>query len=44
MTREMSIEVRWRGGKRSIVKGVKANRVYEIDEAGAAPINVEKFN
>jgi len=29
----MRIEVQWRGGKRSVVNGVKANRVYEIEEA-----------
>ena len=32
---EMRIEVRWRSGKRSVVQGVRANREYEIDEAGA---------
>ena len=31
----MAIEVRWRKGRRSVVGGVKANRVYEIDEASA---------
>jgi hypothetical protein len=31
----MSLEVVWRSGKRSIVMGVKSNRSYEIDEAGA---------
>src|SRR6185503_18049293 len=31
----MRIEVQWRSGKRSVVNGVKANRIYEIDEAGA---------
>jgi hypothetical protein len=31
----MSIEVKWRSGKVSLVKGVKANRIYEISEAGA---------
>ena len=35
LTNEMRIEVRWRSGKRSFVNGVKSNRVYEIDEAGA---------
>ena len=29
---EMRIEVTWRTGKRSVVKGVRANRIYEIDE------------
>src|SRR5206468_11713074 len=32
---EMRIEVQWRSGKRSVVSGVKANRIYEVDEAGA---------
>src|SRR3989475_6248256 len=35
LTNEMRIEVRWRSGKRSVVNGVKANRIYEIDEAQA---------
>ena len=34
-TNRMRLEVRWRSGKRSVVEGVRANRVYEIDEAGA---------
>src|SRR5438094_2569046 len=33
-TNRMRIEVRWRSGKRSVVEGVRANREYEIDEAG----------
>ena len=37
LTNEMRIEVRWRRGRRSVVNGVKANRIYEIDEAGAEP-------
>src|SRR5207237_936826 len=41
-TNEMRIEVKWRSGKRSVVNGVKANRIYEIDEAGAeAKANTE---
>ena len=35
LTNEMRIEVKWRNGKRSVVNGVKANRIYEIDQAGA---------
>src|SRR5207237_1745789 len=35
LTNQMRIEVRWRSGKRSVVNGVKANRIYEIDEAQA---------
>src|SRR5262249_7001144 len=31
----MTIEVRWRNGKRSEVRGVKSNRRYEIDEVAA---------
>jgi enediyne biosynthesis protein E4 len=31
----MTIEVAWRSGKRSVVAGVQANRLYEIEEAGA---------
>jgi len=33
----MSIEVTWRNGTRSTVTNVKANHIYEIDEAGAKP-------
>ncbi len=32
----MSIEVRWRNGARSVVKDVRRNRLYEIDEQAAA--------
>ena len=35
LTNEMRIEVQWRSGKRSVVNGVKANRIYEVEEAGA---------
>ena len=31
----MTLEVIWRSGKRSVVRGVKANHIYEIDEAAA---------
>jgi hypothetical protein len=31
----LTIEVTWRGGKRSVVRDVPANRLYEIDEASA---------
>ena len=33
----MELEVKWRSGRRSVVKGVEANRVYEVDEAQAQP-------
>lgn len=35
ITNEMSIEVRWRSGKRSLIQNVKANRLYEVFENGA---------
>ena len=35
LTNSMSIEVRWRSGKRSLVDKVTANRIYEISESGA---------
>src|SRR5439155_6494210 len=35
LTNELRIEVQWRSGKRSVVNGVKANRIYEVDEASA---------
>ncbi len=33
----MMIEVRWRNGGQSRLADVRANRIYEIDEAGALP-------
>jgi len=33
----MVLEVRWPAGTLSRVEGVKANHLYEVDEAGAAP-------
>ena len=35
----MTIEVTWRNGKRSVVEGVKPNRIYEIDETGALAVS-----
>jgi hypothetical protein len=35
LTNELTIEVSWRSGKRSLIKGAKANWIYEISEAGA---------
>lgn len=37
----MTLEVRWRNGTRSVVSGVQANRVYEIDETASQPAAVE---
>lgn len=43
---DLTIEVAWRSGRRSVVRGVRANRIYEVDESAAsatasreAPIN-----
>ena len=36
-SQSMTLEVTWRNGKQSVVRDVKPNRIYEIDEAGAAP-------
>jgi len=44
LTNEMRIEVRWRNGKRSVLNGVQANRIYEIDEAGAKLLSEETKN
>ncbi len=33
----MTIEVTWRNGSKSIVHDAKPNRIYEIDESGAEP-------
>jgi hypothetical protein len=41
LTNAMRIEVKWRNGKRSVVTGAKANRIYEIDEAGAETPNTK---
>ena len=35
LTNHLSIEVTWRNGKRSVVSDARANRIYEIAEAGA---------
>lgn len=36
LTNQIRLEVTWRSGRRSVVTGVKANRIYEIDEAGTS--------
>src|SRR6266568_3954591 len=43
LTNLMRIEVSWRSGKRSVINGVKANRIYEIDEAGSIDVQSSKF-
>lgn len=37
VTNDLSIEVTWRNGKRTIVRGAKANRIYELEEATSQP-------
>lgn len=37
LTNQMSIEVAWRSGHRSVVHGVKANHIYEIAEPSGPP-------
>jgi hypothetical protein len=32
---DMTLQVEWRSGKQSVIKGVRANRIYEVDEAAA---------
>jgi len=39
-TNELTIEVMWRSGRRSVVPGARANRIYEIDEVHALPASV----
>ena len=34
-SQSMTLEVTWRSGKKSVVRDVKPNRIYEIDETGA---------
>jgi hypothetical protein len=36
---DMTLEVRWRSGLKSVVAGVQSNRCYEIDERAAQPAN-----
>ena len=37
-SQNMTIEVTWRNGKQSVVRDVKPNRIYEMDEAGAVAV------
>jgi len=38
LTNEMTLEVTWRSGRRSVIHGVRANHIYEVDEAAAGPV------
>src|SRR5207244_707122 len=42
-TNDMTIEVTWRSGKQSLVKGVKANWIYEIEEARAPEVQSSRL-
>jgi hypothetical protein len=37
LTNRLTLEVLWRGGRRSVIAGATANRIYEVDEAQAEP-------
>lgn len=37
-TNDMSLEVAWRSGRRSVIHGVKANRIYEIEEPATGAV------
>lgn len=41
-TNRLTIEVTWRSGKKSVISNAHANRIYEIDENGAQPIQGPK--
>jgi hypothetical protein len=43
LTNRMTIEVTWRNGRRSFLKDVVPNRIYEIDEAGPQLSNPRAF-
>jgi enediyne biosynthesis protein E4 len=38
LTNQLTIEVTWRSGRRSIIRAARPNRLYEIDEAGAETV------
>ena len=37
LTNDLTIEVTWRSGRRSVIRGARAGHLYEIDERGAVP-------
>ncbi len=37
LTNQLTIEVTWRSGRRSVITGARPNYIYEVDEAGATP-------
>ena len=41
-TNHLRLEVTWRSGRPSVIEGVKANRIYEVDESAAAGPSPEK--
>ena len=40
-TNQLSIEVMWRNGTRSVVSNAQPNRIYEIAESGAEKVGLE---
>src|SRR5262245_9543996 len=40
--KDLTIEVTWRSGKRSVVKNAQPNHEYEVDERGAVEVEKEK--
>ena len=39
---EMTLEVIWRSGRRTLIKDAKPNRIYEIDEDSSEPFEAER--
>src|SRR5262249_7253516 len=39
---DMSLAVQWRNGRRSLIRNVSANRLYEIEETGAEEVPSSK--
>ena len=38
----LTLEVSWRSGKRSLIPGLHGNELVEVDEAGAEPVGIPK--
>ena len=38
----LTLEVSWRSGKRSLIQGLHGNELVEVDEAGAEPVGIPK--
>ncbi len=42
LTNNLRLEVTWRSGRRSVIDGVKANRIYGVDESAASEVAAPK--